>query len=110
MEEVGILRRDLSNRRHDWWEVGIFLWEVSTGTRTHVPILCRPGFEPVGASRAASSIGGDLVEMEFDNEVSKAGVNVGAALLGASEKILARGGVVDCHSAVILMMPQKSEA
>lgn len=66
-----------------------------------MPVLCRPGFEPVGASRAASSIGGNLVEMELDHEVSKVGMDVGAALLGASEKVLARGGVVDCHSAVI---------
>jgi len=47
--------------------------------------------------------------MELDHEVSKVGMDVGAALLGASEKVLARGGVVDCHSAVILIMPQKSE-
>lgn len=101
VEEIRILSGDLGHRRHDGWLIGIFLWEVNTGTRAHVSVLCRPRLEPVDAGWAASAVCGDFMEVEFDDEVAKVGVDVCAALLGACEEVLARRGIVDCHSAVV---------
>jgi hypothetical protein len=101
VEKVGILSGDLSDWWHDGWHIGVFLCDMSTWTRANVPILCRPRLEPVGASRAASSVGGNLVEMELNDEVSKVGVDVCATLLRACEEVLARRGIVDGYSAVV---------
>jgi hypothetical protein len=101
VEEVRIGSRHLGDWRSDWDHVGILLRAVSTGTRAHVTILCRPRFEPVCADWAASAVGGDFVQVELNDKVSKCVEDVGATLLRAREEIFARGSIVYGHGTVI---------
>lgn len=92
----------MSDWGHDRREVGVLLRAVATRTRAHVPLLGTPRFEPVDADGAIGSIGRDLVEMELDNQITKAGEHLRATLLRASEEILSWRGVINGNSAVIL--------
>jgi hypothetical protein len=89
VEEEWVGSGHLSDGGVDWGEVGVFLGAVAIGTRAHVPILCGPVFEPVGADGAAGAVCCDLVKVKFDDEVSKGGEDVCAALLRAGEHGLA---------------------
>jgi len=101
MEEEWIGSGHLLNWRCDGDHIGIFLWNVSTGTRAHVTIFGRPRFEPVAAGWAASSVGGDFVEMEFDHEIAKGRKDVGASFLGAGQDVFAWGDVINGYCAVV---------
>lgn len=102
VEEVRVGSRHLGNWRSDRNHVGILFGALSTRTRAHVTILCGPRFEPVCADWAASAVGGDFVQVELDDKVSKCVEDVSATLLRACEKIFARGSIVYGNGTVIL--------
>lgn len=101
VEEVGVGRRHLGNWRSDRGRIRILFWAVSTGTWAHMAVLCRPGFEPVGADRATGTVGCNFVQVELDHKVSKGVEHISASLLRASKDGLAGRGVVDGHSTIV---------
>ena len=73
-----------------------------TGTGAHVAVLGFPGFEPVGADRAEGAAGGDLVQVELDDERVKVVDDVCAAGRGAGQVVFAGRGIVDPNSTIVL--------
>lgn len=75
---------------------------VLTRSRAHVPVFRLPALKPVGADRAESAVGSDLVEVELDDERVKVVHDVGAARDGAGQVVLARGSIVDANCTIVL--------
>jgi len=103
MEEVRVGSGHLGDRRGNWHRIGILFWDMSARSGAHVTVLGRPGFEPVGADGAVSTVGANFVQVELDDEISKGIEHIRASFLGASEEVLARRGIVDGYGTVVLL-------
>ena len=65
-------------------------------------VLRLPALEPVGADRAEGTVGGNLVEVELDDERVKVVHNVRAARDGAGQVVLAWSSIVDANCTIVL--------